>query len=62
MQKRIDRVNGELAKYETIKKFVLIEQPLTVENGLLTATLKPKRKQIVARFQREIDALYEARS
>jgi long-chain acyl-CoA synthetase len=58
VQKRIERVNAELASYETIKKFTLIEEPLTVEGGLLTPTLKPKRKQILARYADRIDALY----
>lgn len=58
VQRRIDRVNAELASYETIKKFALIDEPLSVEGGLLTPTLKPKRKQILARYADRIDALY----
>jgi long-chain acyl-CoA synthetase len=58
VQKRIDRVNAELASYETIKKFAIVDEPLTVEGGLLTPTLKPKRRQILARYADRIDALY----
>jgi len=59
VQKRIDAVNGQLARYETIKKFVLIDEPLTVEGGLLTPTLKPKRKQIVKTYEAQLSALYD---
>jgi long-chain acyl-CoA synthetase len=58
VQRRIDRVNAELASYETIKKFAIVEEPLTVEGGLLTPTLKPKRKQILARYADRVEALY----
>lgn len=58
VQKRIDAVNAELAHHETIKKFAIVEEPLTVEGGLLTPTLKPKRKQILARYADTITALY----
>lgn len=58
VQKRIDAVNGELARYETIKKFVIIDEPLSVEGGLLTPTLKPKRRKIIERFGGSLSALY----
>jgi long-chain acyl-CoA synthetase len=58
IQKRIDRVNAELAAHETIKKFAIIAEPLTVEGGLLTPTLKPKRKQILAKYEDRVEALY----
>ena len=58
VQKRIDRVNAELASYETIKKFVILDEPLTVEGGLLTPTLKPKRKAIIERYRETLAALY----
>jgi long-chain acyl-CoA synthetase len=58
VQRRIDRVNAELAKYETIKKFVIVDEPLTVEGGMLTPTLKPKRKKIVERWGERLQALY----
>jgi long-chain acyl-CoA synthetase len=59
IQKRIDQVNSELASYETVKKFAILEEPLTVEAGLLTSTLKVRRKQVSQKFGKTIDALYE---
>jgi long-chain acyl-CoA synthetase len=58
VQASIDRVNGELARYETIKKFKVFDSPLTIDNGLLTPTLKVKRKKVYERFGPELDELY----
>jgi long-chain acyl-CoA synthetase len=58
VQKRIDAVNAQLASYETLKKFVVIEQPLTVEGGMLTSTLKVRRKQVTQTFGKQLEALY----
>jgi long-chain acyl-CoA synthetase len=58
VQASIDRVNGELASYETIKQFRLMDVPLTVADGLLTATLKVRRKKVYETFRRQFEALY----
>jgi len=58
IQQRIDRINAELASYETIKKFALLDPPLTVEAGLLTATLKVRRKKVYEAFRHHLEALY----
>ncbi|MBX3190354.1 MAG: AMP-binding protein [Labilithrix sp.] len=59
VQKRIDQVNTELASYETIKKFALIDEPLTVEAELLTPSLKIRRKKVYERFRDVFEGLYE---
>ncbi len=59
VQTRIDQVNAQLASYETIKKFVIIDTPLTVESGLLTNTLKVRRKEVTKHFGARVEALYE---
>jgi len=58
LQQRIDKVNGELASYETIKKFAVMDRPLSVEGGLLTPTLKVKRKKVYEVFRAQLEALY----
>jgi long-chain acyl-CoA synthetase len=55
---RIEQVNAGLARYETIKRFVVIEEPLTVENGFLTPTLKIKRNKVYEVFGERFAALY----
>jgi long-chain acyl-CoA synthetase len=58
VQRRIDKVNAQLAKHETIKRFAIIDEPLTVENDLLTPTMKVKRKKVYERFGEQLEALY----
>jgi long-chain acyl-CoA synthetase len=57
--RRIEMVNAGLARHEMIKRFVIIESPLTVEANLLTPSLKLRRKQIYASFGSQLDALYD---
>lgn len=59
VQARIDRINAELARHETIKRFCIIDEPLTVENGFLTSSLKIRRKQIYQAFGSRLEALYD---
>lgn len=59
VQKRIDQVNTELASYETIKKFSIIDEPLTVEGELLTASLKVRRKKVYDRFRDVFEGMYD---
>jgi len=58
LQARIDKVNAELARYESIRSFAILPAELSVDGGELTPTLKLKRRVIHARYQAEIDALY----
>ena len=55
----VARVNSHLASFEQIKKHRVMDTPLTVAGGLLTSTLKPRRKQIYAAFRRDFESLYE---
>ena len=57
VQAHIDSVNATLAKYETVKYFRIVP-PMTVEDGLLTASLKVKRKVVYERYAAVIDEMY----
>jgi long-chain acyl-CoA synthetase len=59
VQRRVDAVNAGLASYETIKRFAIMSRPLTVANGLLTATLKVRRKKVYEAFRGELETLYD---
>ena len=54
----IERVNRQLARVETIKKFRLIEQILTAEDEELTPTMKLKRAFVNRKYKDVIDAMY----
>ena len=58
VQRTVDHKNSELQSYAKIKKFVILPEDFTVENGALTPTLKVKRKVISERHQAILDALY----
>jgi long-chain acyl-CoA synthetase len=60
LQERVDLVNAELARYETIKRFQVMSPPLTVEGGLLTAALKVKRKRVYEVYRDVFEGLYAA--
>ncbi|MCP4870584.1 MAG: long-chain fatty acid--CoA ligase [Proteobacteria bacterium] len=51
-------VNGKLARYESIKKWHLVDIPLDINGGYLTPTLKLKRRAILADFGDVVDGLY----
>jgi long-chain acyl-CoA synthetase len=61
-QAAIDEVNGELPHYRQIRGFAFVAESLTFENGSLTANGKLRRDAISARFDSEINALYQARA
>jgi long-chain acyl-CoA synthetase len=54
----IDRLNGKLASYETIKRYTILPRDLTEEAGELTPSLKVKRKVVAERYQAEIASMY----
>ena len=54
----VERVNGELAQVERVKRFELLRKELDHEDGQLTATQKVKRAAIAREFADEVEALY----
>ncbi len=59
-QAALDLVNPGLPHYKQVRAFHQIEEPFTIESGLMTANGKLKRDLISDRFRNEIDAMYEA--
>ena len=54
----IENINKSLNLIEKIKKFVLIHEEFTIENGMLTPTLKLKRKEIIKNYKQQLENLY----
>ena len=54
----IENLNKNLNIIEKIKKFVLINEEFSVENRMLTPTLKLKRKEIIKNYKQELENLY----
>lgn len=59
LREAITEVNAQLASFESIKKYKILPVEFTVEGGELTPSLKIKRKVLDARYQKEIESLYE---
>ncbi len=58
IKKVLENINKNLTLIEKIKKFVLIHDEFTIENGMLTPTLKLKRKEIIKNYKHQIENLY----
>ena len=58
ISKEIETINKNLSKIEKIKKFFVIKDQFTIENGLMTPTLKLKRYKIIEKYKTEIEKLY----
>jgi len=62
IQRHLDEVNSGLASFESIKYFELVPEPMSIENGLLTASMKVKRKVVVDRYADLVDSMYTGKS
>ncbi|MCW2755156.1 MAG: AMP-dependent synthetase and ligase [Marmoricola sp.] len=58
VQAYVDELNGQLNRWETVKKFELLDHDLTIESGELTPSLKVKRNVVEENNKAIIDALY----
>ena len=54
----LENLNKDLSLVEKVKKFKLIEEEFTIENGMLTPTLKLKRKKILEIYKQDLEKLY----
>ncbi|MNY82112.1 hypothetical protein D3C86_2240390 [compost metagenome] len=51
-------MNNNLTVIEKVKKFILINDEFTIDNGMLTPTLKLKRKEIIKNYKQQLENLY----
>ena len=58
IKKEIEKKNKNLSKIEQIKKFFIVKDKFSIENGMLTPTLKLKRFKIVNKFKNNFEDLY----
>ena len=55
----IEKINKNLAKIEKIKKFFIIKERFSIENGMMTPTLKLKRYKIINIYKNNFEELYK---
>ena len=54
----LEKINKNLTKIEKIKKYFTINEKFSIENGMLTPTLKLKRYKIINKYKKEFESLY----
>lgn len=60
IDEHVRRINEGLARFETVKAFRVLPEPVTVENGCLTASLKVRRQVVEERYASLISDMYAA--
>ena len=60
LKKVLEIVNKNLNSVERIRKFIVLDQELTYENGLMTQTMKIKRKKVLNFYHEKINKLYKS--
>ena len=58
LEERIDLQLAELASFEKVKKFYLLTEPMSIDNGMLTNSLKTKRLVVEKYYEEAIRDLY----
>ncbi|MGC4249932.1 MAG: AMP-dependent synthetase/ligase [Sphingobium sp.] len=56
----VDRVNEDLSVIERVRRFILADEPFSIENEEMTPSMKIRRHVIRKRYQDRLDALYKA--
>jgi long-chain acyl-CoA synthetase len=52
-------LNRDLAQFEKLKKVLLIAEEFSADNGLLTASMKLRRRAVEERYRERIEEMYE---
>ena len=58
IDEHVQKLNGQLERWETIKKFIILPRDLTIEDGELTPSMKVRRKIVEQKYMSELDSLY----
>jgi len=58
IQDVIEKINKKLTLLEKIKKIQLIDESFSIENGLMTPTMKVKRKKVTEKYKNQLEKLY----
>lgn len=61
VKKAVQRANRQLASFEQIRKYRILERDFSIENGELTPTMKVRRKKVLENFRAQVAEMYAGR-
>jgi long-chain acyl-CoA synthetase len=59
LQRAVDRVNADLSVMERVRRFIVADEPFTIDNEQLTPSMKIRRHVISKQYSERLDALYK---
>jgi long-chain acyl-CoA synthetase len=59
LQRAVDRVNADLSVMERVRRFIVADEPFTIDNEQLTPSMKIRRHVISKQYGERLDALYK---
>jgi len=59
MRQEIDKYSGEFKQFEKIKRFAVVDEEMTVENGMLTPKMSVKRRKVIEKWGDTLEGLYQ---
>lgn len=60
VERQMSKANAKLERWETVKRFAILPEELTVENDGVTPNMKIKRKSVGEKYADVIESLYDA--
>ena len=58
IDRTVKRINKQLAPFEQIRRFRIIDREFTIDRGELTPTMKVRRKQVIENYKHVVSELY----
>jgi len=58
IKKKVEEINKELSVIEKIKNIIVVKEKFSIENRMLTPTLKLKRFKIIEKYKKQLENLY----
>ncbi len=58
IEEKLKKINKNLSNIEKIKKYLIVNEKFSIENGMMTPTLKLKRYKIIQKYKKDFEKLY----
>lgn len=61
IKKAITRVNNQLAQYEQVRKYKILERELSIQEGEVTPTMKVRRSKVLEKYKELVAEMYQGK-